>query len=85
MHNQKDIIVNLDKGTVVARNGNKQCISLDSFRAGLQGLDNAAIKRVVYDTAMEAAYVAVDKGIVEARKVLMRELKLSFFVGVKGK
>lgn len=82
-NNEKQIIVNLQKGLVVARNANRQCIALTDFAFRLN-VDSTTAKNIVHDTAMEAAHAAKDKGIRAAREIMHKALGITFFVGIKG-
>lgn len=82
-NNEKQIIVNLQKGLVIARNANRQCIALTDFTFRLD-VDNTTAKNIVHDTAMEAAHAAKDKGIRAAREIMHKALGITFFVGIKG-
>ncbi|QXV82417.1 hypothetical protein bas22_0075 [Escherichia phage KurtStettler] len=82
-NNEKQIIVNLQKGFVVARNANRQCIALTDFAFRLN-VDNTTAKNIVHDTALEAAHAAKDKGIRAAREIMHKALGITFFVGIKG-
>lgn len=82
-NNEKQIIVNLQKGLVVARNANRQCIALTDFAFRLN-VDNTTAKNIVHDTAMEAAHAAKNKGIRAAREIMHKALGITFFIGVKG-
>lgn len=82
-NNEKQIIVNLQKGSVVARNANRQCISLTDFAFRLN-VDNTTAKNIVHDTALEAAHAAKDKGIRASREIMHKALGITFFIGIKG-
>lgn len=82
-NNEKQIIVNLQKGLVVARNANRQCIALTDFAFRLN-VDSTTAKNIVHDTALEAAHAAKDEGIRAARKIMHKALGITFFIGIKG-